>query len=76
MRYTNYKRDTLRIYVAYLASGKGANKNAEVINKSKKALEEMLDGINIRIYFDKYNADMKKNFPNFVEVQNITKSKR
>lgn len=25
---------------------------------------------------DKYNADMRKNFPNFVEVQNITKSKR
>lgn len=25
---------------------------------------------------DKYNADMKKSFPNFVEVRNLTKSKR
>ena len=59
MRYADYKGDTLRIYVAYLVSGKGVNKIAEAINKSEKALEEILDGINIRIYFDIYSLNEK-----------------
>lgn len=59
MRYADYKDDTLRIYVAFLVSGKGTNKIVDAINKCEKALEYMFDGINIKIYFDIYSLDEK-----------------
>lgn len=59
LRYTDYKGDTLCVYVAFLANGKGANKIVEAINKSEMALQYMLDGIKIKIYFDIYSLDEK-----------------
>ena len=59
MRYADYKDDMLRIYVAFLVSGKGTNKIVDAINKCEKALEYMFDGINIKIYFDIYSLNEK-----------------
>lgn len=59
MRYADFKADTLRVYVAILSNGKRTDKIVEAINKSEMTLQYMLEGINIKIYFDIYSLDEK-----------------
>lgn len=55
----DYKEGTIRLHVAVLATDKTADKIIRAIIKAETALNDMLSGINIKLYFDIYSLEEK-----------------